>query len=125
MQADRAGALAELATAREVVPQLARHHPMVRETLDVLARTSRRSSEQLRQLASWVGLSWLAPQPSGAVALRGRLSRAGRPARADHGAQQVAAAAPSTIGMLCRSCREPAWRPLLQPIIEFSTLVDL
>jgi transcriptional regulator with XRE-family HTH domain len=54
MHGDRTGALAELCQARRVAPQLARHHPMVRETLDVLLRTSRRTTRELRELATWL-----------------------------------------------------------------------
>ena len=55
MHGDRTGALSDLYEARRVAPQLARHHPMVRETLDVLTRTSRRATRELRELAGWLG----------------------------------------------------------------------
>jgi XRE family transcriptional regulator, fatty acid utilization regulator len=55
MHGDRTAALSELYEARRVAPQLARHHPMVRETVDVLLRTSRRTTSELRELATWLG----------------------------------------------------------------------
>lgn len=42
--------------AREVAPQQARYHPLMRETIAVLVRRQRRAPEGLASLAAWVGL---------------------------------------------------------------------
>lgn len=42
--------------AREVAPQQARYHPLVRETVGVLVRRQRRAPEGLSTLAAWVGM---------------------------------------------------------------------
>ncbi|MFI1013494.1 helix-turn-helix domain-containing protein [Streptomyces sp. NPDC020965] len=42
--------------AREVAPQQARYHPMVRETIAILVRRQRRAPEGLASLAAWVGM---------------------------------------------------------------------
>lgn len=52
----RQDALDSLMEARRVAPQQLRYHPMARETLYVLARYERRTSERLRELATWMGL---------------------------------------------------------------------
>ncbi|HSV68235.1 MAG TPA: helix-turn-helix transcriptional regulator [Mycobacteriales bacterium] len=54
---DRKGALDCLHLARKLAPQQTRYHPMVRETLQALARAERRSTHSLRGFAAWVGLS--------------------------------------------------------------------
>lgn len=53
---DRRGALECLQRARRLAPQQTRYHPMVRETLQSLARAERRSTGTLRGFAAWVGL---------------------------------------------------------------------
>ncbi|MCA1682844.1 MAG: hypothetical protein LC685_02440 [Actinobacteria bacterium] len=53
---DRRAALGCLQRARRLAPQQTRYHPMVRETLQSLARAERRSSGTLRGFAAWVGL---------------------------------------------------------------------
>ncbi|MFW6695398.1 helix-turn-helix domain-containing protein [Streptomyces sp. MAR4 CNX-425] len=45
-----------LRTAREVAPQQARYHPLMRETVGALVRRQRRASEGLTALAAWVGM---------------------------------------------------------------------
>ncbi|WTW93466.1 helix-turn-helix domain-containing protein [Streptomycetaceae bacterium NBC_01309] len=47
---------AHLYQAREVAPQQARYHPLVRETIGVLVRRQRRATEGLAALAAWVGM---------------------------------------------------------------------
>ncbi|MFI9723440.1 helix-turn-helix domain-containing protein [Streptomyces sp. NPDC052396] len=42
--------------AREVAPQQARYHPLMRETIAVLVRRQRRAPQGLASLASWVGM---------------------------------------------------------------------
>jgi transcriptional regulator with XRE-family HTH domain len=46
-----------LMTARRITPQQVRYNPMARETVYALARTERRTSESLRGLAAWMGVS--------------------------------------------------------------------
>ncbi|MBI3687025.1 MAG: helix-turn-helix domain-containing protein [Actinobacteria bacterium] len=53
---DRRGALRCLQQARSLAPQQTRYHPMVRDTLQALARAERRSTQSLRGFAAWVGL---------------------------------------------------------------------
>jgi transcriptional regulator with XRE-family HTH domain len=53
---DRDGALSSLTTARQLVPQQTRHHPMTREVAGVLVRLHRRSNEPLTRFAGWLGL---------------------------------------------------------------------
>jgi transcriptional regulator with XRE-family HTH domain len=53
---DRRGALECLQQARTLAPQQTRYHPMVRDTLQALARVERRSTQTLRGFAAWVGL---------------------------------------------------------------------
>jgi transcriptional regulator with XRE-family HTH domain len=55
-QGDRSQALECLQLARKLAPQQTRYHPMVRDTLQALARTERRSTRTLRGFAAWVGL---------------------------------------------------------------------
>jgi XRE family transcriptional regulator, fatty acid utilization regulator len=45
-----------LRDAREIAPQQARYHPLVRETIAVLVRRQRRAPEGLASLAAWVGM---------------------------------------------------------------------
>ncbi|MEU9333863.1 helix-turn-helix transcriptional regulator [Streptomyces sp. NPDC048290] len=42
--------------AREVAPQQARYHPLMRETIAVLVRRQRRAPQGLASLAAWVGM---------------------------------------------------------------------
>jgi hypothetical protein len=60
MHGDRNAALEALHAARRAAPQPTRHHPMVRETLDVLAR-ARRVPAELREFAAWFGLPLQGP----------------------------------------------------------------
>jgi transcriptional regulator with XRE-family HTH domain len=53
---DRHRALRALQAARRVSPQLVRIHPMVRDTVYVIARNEPRPSEDLRSFAAWLGL---------------------------------------------------------------------
>jgi hypothetical protein len=54
---DRHRALRALQAARRVSPQLVRIHPMVRDTIYVIARAEPRPSEELRSFAAWLGVS--------------------------------------------------------------------
>jgi hypothetical protein len=56
MNADTAGALTSMMTARSIAPPQTRYHPMARETVYALARAERRSTESLRGLAAWMGV---------------------------------------------------------------------
>jgi transcriptional regulator with XRE-family HTH domain len=49
-------AVKQLQQAREVAPQQARYHPLMRETVGVLVRRARRVPGSLASLASWVGM---------------------------------------------------------------------
>ncbi|WEB40753.1 helix-turn-helix domain-containing protein [Streptomyces yunnanensis] len=42
--------------AREVAPQQARYHPLMRETIAVLVRRQRRAPQGLASLAAWIGM---------------------------------------------------------------------
>jgi transcriptional regulator with XRE-family HTH domain len=53
---DRAKSLEALLTARRIAPQLTRNHPMVRETVRMLAELERRRPKSLSNFASWVGI---------------------------------------------------------------------
>jgi transcriptional regulator with XRE-family HTH domain len=57
MNGSRAESLGALFEARRVAPQQTRYHPQVRETVHALARAERRSTENLRGLAAWVGIA--------------------------------------------------------------------
>ena len=57
MNGDRAGVLDSLLTARRIAPQQTRYHPMARETVFALARAERRSTDSVRGLATWMGVS--------------------------------------------------------------------
>ncbi len=54
---DRRRALASLQAARRVSPQLVRMHPMVRDTVHVIASSEPRPSAELRSFAAWLGLN--------------------------------------------------------------------
>ncbi|MGW2258008.1 helix-turn-helix domain-containing protein [Streptomyces sp. NPDC004749] len=45
-----------LRRAREVAPQQARYHPLMRETIGTLVRRQRRTSDSLSAMATWVGM---------------------------------------------------------------------
>jgi hypothetical protein len=49
--------LASLVTARHTAPQQTRYHPMVHETVRVLARQDRRRTDTVQGLAAWCGIS--------------------------------------------------------------------
>ncbi len=53
---DRRRALSALNRARRVAPQQARHHPMVRDTVQAIAHAEPRPSEELRSFATWLGV---------------------------------------------------------------------
>ncbi len=53
---DRHRALRALQAARRVSPQQVRFHPMVRDTVSVIAGAERRPSEELRSFATWLGI---------------------------------------------------------------------
>jgi transcriptional regulator with XRE-family HTH domain len=52
---DRAKSLEALVNARRIAPQQTRNHPMVHETVRMLAELERRRSESLSGFASWLG----------------------------------------------------------------------
>lgn len=54
---DRANALNALQTAKQIAPSQTRYHPMVHETVRMLARQEARSTETLRGFAAWCGIS--------------------------------------------------------------------
>lgn len=54
---DRHRALRSLQDARRVSPQLVRIHPMVRDTVHVIAKNEPRPNEELRSFAAWLGLN--------------------------------------------------------------------
>ena len=54
---NRHRALQSLQAARRVSPQLVRMHPMVRDTVHVIASNEPRPSSELRSFAAWLGLS--------------------------------------------------------------------
>ena len=53
---DRHRALRALQAARRVSPQLVRIHPMVRDTVHVIARNEPRPGEELRSFTAWLGV---------------------------------------------------------------------
>ncbi|WP_158453125.1 helix-turn-helix domain-containing protein [Nocardia otitidiscaviarum] len=57
LHGQRGKAFDALLTARKIAPSQTRHHPMVHETLLVLAREDARSTETLRGFAAWCGIS--------------------------------------------------------------------
>ncbi|WP_306358020.1 MULTISPECIES: helix-turn-helix domain-containing protein [unclassified Nocardia] len=57
LHGQRGKAFDSLLTARRIAPSQTRYHPMVHETLLVLAREDARSTETLRGFAAWCGLS--------------------------------------------------------------------
>ncbi|GAA5069438.1 helix-turn-helix domain-containing protein [Nocardia callitridis] len=59
LHGDRAKTLDSLNKARQIAPIQTRYHPMVHETVRVLARTEARSTETLRGFAAWCGVNQL------------------------------------------------------------------
>jgi transcriptional regulator with XRE-family HTH domain len=57
LHGDRAKTLDALNTARKIAPIQTRYHPMVHETVRVLARQEARSTESLRGFAAWCGVA--------------------------------------------------------------------
>ena len=57
LHGDRQRALASLVTARHTAPQQTRYHPMVHETIRVLARQDRRRTDTVQGFAAWCGIS--------------------------------------------------------------------
>lgn len=57
LHGDRRRALASLITARHTAPQQTRYHPMVHETIRVLARQDRRRTDTVQGFATWCGIS--------------------------------------------------------------------
>ena len=53
---DRRRALGALRAARQIAPQQARYHPMVRETILAIAHAEPRPNEELRSFATWLGI---------------------------------------------------------------------
>ncbi|WP_067693353.1 helix-turn-helix domain-containing protein [Nocardia jejuensis] len=56
LHGNRARVLDSLQTAKAIAPSLTRYHPMVHETVRVLAREDARSSESVRGFAAWCGV---------------------------------------------------------------------
>jgi transcriptional regulator with XRE-family HTH domain len=54
---DRHRALQTLSGARRISPQQVRFHPMVRETVQVIAQAEPRPTEELRSFAAWLGIA--------------------------------------------------------------------
>lgn len=57
LHGDRDRALTALIKARHIAPQQTRYHPMVRETIRMLARQDRRRSSPIAGFATWCGIS--------------------------------------------------------------------
>ncbi|MCA1675570.1 MAG: helix-turn-helix transcriptional regulator [Actinobacteria bacterium] len=57
LHGDRAKTLEALNTARRLAPQQTRYHPMVAETVLMLARVERRRSDTLSSIAAWLGIT--------------------------------------------------------------------
>jgi transcriptional regulator with XRE-family HTH domain len=57
LHGNRERALASLVTARHTAPQQTRYHPMVHETVRVLARQDRRRTDTVHGFAAWCGIS--------------------------------------------------------------------
>lgn len=57
LHGDRSGAFSALQVAKRVAPNQTRYHPMVHETIRMLARQEARSSETVRGFAAWCGIS--------------------------------------------------------------------
>lgn len=57
LHGDRANTLASLQMAKKIAPVQTRYHPMVHETVRVLARQEARSTETLRGFAAWCNVT--------------------------------------------------------------------
>jgi hypothetical protein len=57
LHGDHTKALHALNTARRIAPQQTRYHPMVAETVLILARAERRRSDTLSSFAAWMGIT--------------------------------------------------------------------
>lgn len=57
LHGDRAKALDALNAARRIAPQQTRYHPMVAETVLIMARAERRRSDTLSSFAAWMGIT--------------------------------------------------------------------
>jgi len=57
LHGDRERSLASLISARTTAPQQTRYHPMVHETVRVLARADRRRTDTISGFAAWCGIS--------------------------------------------------------------------
>lgn len=53
---DRVKSEEALWTARRIAPHLTRNHPMVRETVRMLAESQRRRPKSLSDFATWIGI---------------------------------------------------------------------
>lgn len=57
LHGDRANAIDALNHARRITPQQTRYHPMVHETVQLLAETDRRATDSLAGISRWLGIS--------------------------------------------------------------------
>jgi hypothetical protein len=57
LHGDRRRALASLITARHTAPQQTRYHPMVHETIRVLAGQDRHRTDTVQGFATWCDIS--------------------------------------------------------------------
>ncbi|WP_281919782.1 helix-turn-helix domain-containing protein [Nocardia cyriacigeorgica] len=57
LHGNRTAALNALHTAKKIAPTQTRYHPMVHETVRILARQEARSSESVRGFAAWCGIT--------------------------------------------------------------------
>ncbi|WP_433568143.1 helix-turn-helix domain-containing protein (plasmid) [Nocardia sp. CA-151230] len=57
LHGDREGAFSALQVAKRVAPTQTRYHPMVHETIRMLARQEARASETVRGFAAWCGIT--------------------------------------------------------------------
>ncbi|MGV9411023.1 helix-turn-helix domain-containing protein [Nocardia sp. NPDC003693] len=57
LHGDREGALSALQMAKRIAPTQTRFHPMVHETIRILARNEARATESVRGFAAWCGIT--------------------------------------------------------------------
>ncbi|MEU6561932.1 helix-turn-helix domain-containing protein [Nocardia nova] len=57
LHGDREGAFSALQVAKRIAPTQTRYHPMVHETIRMLARQETRASETVRGFAAWCGIN--------------------------------------------------------------------
>lgn len=57
LHGDREGAFSALQVAKRIAPTQTRYHPMVHETIRMLARQEARASETVRGFAAWCGIN--------------------------------------------------------------------